>query len=298
LPERKALTLKEFYNRYDKQITRAIRSALLEDRVKHDVTSNLLFKGKEGDRLIKAELLCKEDCIAAGTDIFKRVFKILYPKSGFRNFYKEGDRVRNKSVVLEISAPLRVLLEGERTSLNFIQRMSGIAALTNEFVRKLKFRGSKILHTRKTTPNFRLFELAAVKTGGGDFHRMDLSSSVMIKDNHIQAIGSLQDVLETVRHKKLSSSLSKRFEVEVKSLRETELAVKAKDFVEIVMLDNFPPRQIQKAVKLLKKNGIKVELSGGINLSNFDKLQVKGIDYYSIGMLTHSYKSADFSLEF
>lgn len=292
------MTLKEFYRRYNKQITRAIKNALLEDRVKQDVTTNLLFKGSEGERLLKAQLLCKEDCILAGADVFKQVFKILYPEASFKSFYKDGDRVGNKSVVLEVRAPLGVLLEGERTSLNFIQRMSGIAALTNEFVKKLKFKGSKILHTRKTTPNFRLFELAAVKTGGGDFHRMDLGSSVMVKDNHIEAIGSLKDVLGLVRQKKLSKNRLKRFEVEVKTLREAELAVKAKDFVEIVMLDNFPRGQIRKAVNILKKNGIKVELSGGINLQNFEKLQVKGIDFYSIGMLTHSYKSADFSLEF
>jgi nicotinate-nucleotide pyrophosphorylase len=177
--------------------------------------------------------------------------------------------------------------------------MSGIATLTNEFVRSLKYRNARILHTRKTTPNFRLFEAAAVKIGGGDFHRLDMGSAVMVKDNHIIGAGSFSKVLDAVSKKKLSSKITDRFEVEVKTLRELRTVVeKGKRFVRIVMLDNFPVSQLNEAVKLTKQSGMQVEISGGINLENFSELQKKGVDYYSIGMLTHSYKSVDFSLEF
>ncbi len=293
------MTLGEFYKKNEKEIIKAIHDALKEDKVLSDVTTSLFFKSMKGERLTKAVLLCKEDCILSGIDIFKKVFKILYPGAIFRGHYKDGDRIRNKSVVLEVKSPLRILLEGERTALNFVQRMSGIATLTNVFVNRLKYQNAKILHTRKTTPNFRLFELAAVKTGGGDFHRFDLSSSVMIKDNHIMAAGSMDKALEIIRRKKTDERLKNRFEIEVKTMTELKQVVKKeKGIVKIVMLDNFQKSQIPEAVKILKKNKIKTELSGGLDLLNFDKLQQKDIDYYSIGMLTHSYKSADFSLEF
>ena len=293
------MTLKQFYLKYDKQLDTAIKNALIEDRVSDDITTSLLFKGKEGGRIINAKLFCKEDCVLAGLDIFKRVFRTLYPGVRFKGTFKDGQRVRNKTVVLEVKSPLRILLEGERTSLNFIQRMSGIATLTSEFVKKLKYKESMILHTRKTTPNFRFFELAAVKIGGGGFHRFDLSSSVMIKDNHIEALDSIDKVIRVINRKKLTKKQKYRFEIEVKSIKELiEVIENAKNYIKVVMLDNFPRKDIRLAVALLKKYKIKTELSGGIDLKSFKNIQVKGIDYYSIGMLTHSYKSIDFSLEF
>jgi nicotinate-nucleotide pyrophosphorylase (carboxylating) len=293
------MTLKEFYSKHDKQIDDAIKRALVEDRVKGDITTSLVFKSKEGNRIINAKLLCKEDCALAGLDIFKRVYKTLYSGVRFKGSYRDGQKIKSKSVILEVKSPLKILLEGERTSLNFLQRMSGIATLTNEFVKSLKYKNAKILHTRKTTPNFRLFELAAVKTGGGDFHRFDLSSAVMIKDNHIEAVGSVDEVLRRINSKKLTDKEKYRFEIEVKSIKELKQVLKeVGKYIKIVMLDNFHPSDIAKAVRLLRKYRIKTELSGGITLRNFKKLQMKGIDYYSIGMLTHSYKSIDFSLEF
>jgi nicotinate-nucleotide pyrophosphorylase (carboxylating) len=291
------MTLGEFYKKYRREIDGAVIEALKEDRVRKDVTTSLFFGGRKDNKLINARLLCKEDCILAGIDVFKKVFKQLYPRTAFKDFYREGVRIRNKSVVLEVKAPLRILLEGERTALNFLQRMSGIATLTDEFVKKLKYKEAKILHTRKTTPNFRLFELAAVKIGGGDFHRFDLSSSVLVKDNHIAAAGGIEKVLKTIKSKKKFER--KRFEIEVKSMHELRQVIReCKATVKIVMLDNFNKNRIPEAVKLLKENHVKIELSGGINLKNFNGLQQKGIDFYSIGMLTHSYKSVDFSLEF
>jgi len=174
--------------------------------------------------------------------------------------------------------------------------MSGIATLTKKYVKLLKYKDSHILHTRKTTPNFRVFEIAAVKTGGGDFHRLSLSSAVMVKDNHIEACGSVENVLKVLKKWKLYPN---RLEIEVKNMNELETVVQhGKGLVKIVMLDNFSELFLDKAVKILKKNSFKIEISGGINEKNFMKNQKKGIDYYSIGALTHSYKSADFSLEF
>ncbi len=291
------MTFREFYIKYRREIDRAVSDALKEDKVSNDVTTSLFFDGSKTNKLIRARLLCKEDCILAGIEVFKKVFKQLYPLTVFKDYYREGVRVRNKTIVLEVKAPLSILLEGERTALNFLQRMSGIATLTGEFVKNLKYKDAKILHTRKTTPNFRLFELAAVKIGGGDFHRFDLGTSVMIKDNHIAAAGGIEKALKIIKKKK--EFVRNRFEIEVKSMHELRQVIrKCKAIVKIVMLDNFNKNKISEAVKLLKENNIKIEISGGINLNNFNSLQKKGIDFYSIGMLTHSYKSVDFSLEF
>ena len=297
------MTLKEYYKKYEKDINRLITDALNEDRIANDVTTSLILDGKSGGKKIKAVLLCKEDCILAGLEIFKKVYKQIDPKVKFRAFYKDGDRVRNNSKVMTVESSLINLLHGERTALNFLQRMSGIATLTNEFVKQLKYKGSQILHTRKTTPNFRIFEIAAVITGGGNFHRIDLSSAVMIKDNHIEANGNINYVmnnLNKMRNKiKDNPSLSQRFEIEVKNISEVEtVAQYGKGIIKIVMLDNFKAKQIDEAVKILKPLGFKIEISGGINKKNFSTIQKKGVDYYSIGMLTHSYKSTDFSLDF
>jgi nicotinate-nucleotide pyrophosphorylase (carboxylating) len=293
------MTLKNYYKKYDKQIDRLISSALKEDRVNNDVTTNLLLPGAKGNKKITAVLLCKQDCILAGMDIFKRVFKKLDPKAKFKGKYKDGVRLRNKTKVLQVTSSLKILLAGERTALNFLQRMSGIATLTNRFVSMLKYPGSKVLHTRKTTPNFRIFDFAAVKTGGGDFHRHDLSSSVMLKDNHLEASGNITSVLKEIRKHRINGRLGNRFEIEVKNFEEVSTVVKwGKPLVKVVMLDNFPPGKIKKAIAILKGNGFKIEISGGIKPQNFIKYQKKGVDYYSIGMLTHSYNSVDFSLEF
>jgi len=293
------MTLREFYRKYSNQIEQNIIRALNEDRVRNDITTHLLFETSRSNAIITAELLSKENCVLAGIEIFKKVYKLLDRRARFVEYFKDGDRIRNKSIVLKVKAPLNVLLAGERVSLNFLQRMTGIATLTNEFVNRLKYRNAKILHTRKTTPNFRIFEAAAVKIGGGDFHRLDMGSAVMVKDNHIIAAGSLSKVLDSLNKKKLNSRVTNRFEVEVKTARELRTVIeKGKRFVRIVMLDNFPEGQLEEAVKLIKGNGMQVEISGGVNLKNFNKLQKKGVDYYSIGMLTHSYKSVDFSLEF
>lgn len=293
------MTLKEFYSKYYKEISESILLALKEDEIYNDITTSLLLKGKAGDKNLKAFLLCKEGCILAGMDIFKQVYKLIDPKVKFKIYSKDGDRIEKGKKVLEVSASRRTLLVGERTALNYLQRMSGIATLTNSFVKQLKFKDAKILHTRKTTPGFRLFEVAAVKTGGGDFHRLSLTSAVMIKDNHIEALGGIDCVMDFLLRQKINYRLKQKFEIEVKTLNELDSVVKfGKGLVEIVMLDNFKPKNLEKAIYNLKNNGFKIELSGGINMRNFSKKQQKGVDFYSIGALTHSFRSCDFSLEF
>jgi nicotinate-nucleotide pyrophosphorylase (carboxylating) len=293
------MTLKEFYKIHDKEMSRVIASALKEDKVNGDVTTNLLLSGKAGSEKLNAVLLCKEDCTLAGLEIFKKVYRQIDKAVSFRSYRKDGDKVRKGTKVLEVRTSRKNLLIGERTALNFLQRMSGAATLTSTFVSRLKFKDARILHTRKTTPNFRLFETAAVKTGGGDFHRLSLGSSVMIKDNHILALGNITDVMNFLKRKKLSSGLKHKFEIEVKTSKELETVIKlGKGIIKVVMLDNYHTAKLNKAIGLLKANDFKIEVSGGINLQNFDKYQRKGIDFYSIGGLTHSYKSADFSLEF
>jgi nicotinate-nucleotide pyrophosphorylase (carboxylating) len=293
------MTLKEYYKLHDKKITLAIKGALAEDKITADVTTGLVLPGDYGSQKLEAVLLCKQDCILAGLDIFKRVFRQIDKNIKFKAYYKDGDKLKKGKKVLEITSTRSNLLKGERTALNFIQRMSGVASLTNEFVRKLIYKNTIILHTRKTTPGFRVFELAAVKTGGGDFHRSSLASSVMIKDNHIEAAGGIDEVFDKLLRKSFSYNLKQNFEIEVRSMKDIQTVVKyGKGIVKIVMLDNFAPVKLPQAVKLLKTNGFKVELSGGINIRNFAKYQHKGVDSYSIGQLTHSYTSCDFSLEF
>ncbi|MBZ0203855.1 MAG: carboxylating nicotinate-nucleotide diphosphorylase [Ignavibacteria bacterium] len=293
------MTLKEFYKINGGKIDKAIKDALKEDHIKSDATTNLMLKGKAGNRKIGAALLCKEDCIVAGIDVFKSVFLKIDPHTSFRTFHKDGDWIKKGSKVLALRSSCSTLLRGERTALNFLQRMSGIATLTNYFVKRLKYKDAKLLHTRKTTPNFRIFEAAAVKAGGGDFHRLSLASSVMIKDNHILAAGSVEKVFDILRKEKISPKLKQKFEIEVKTFKELITVVKCgKGLVRVVMIDNFKPVDIKRAITILKTNGFQVEVSGGINRQNFDSFQRKGIDFYSIGMLTHSNKSCDFSLEF
>lgn len=293
------MELIEYYRIYGKEIDSKIKQAIAEDKISRDVTTNLLLRGKAGERKLKAILLCKQDCVLAGLDIFKKTYRLVDKSVKFTSFAADGDKLKKGSKVLEVTASRSVLLKGERTALNFLQRMSGIATMTNSFVKLLKDKNSKILHTRKTTPNFRVFEAAAVKTGGGDFHRLSLASAVMIKDNHIEALGGMANTLDVLLRKKIPYGLKQKFEIEVKTFEELELVIKyGRGLIEIVMLDNFNPSALARAIKLLKANKFKIELSGGINASNFANYQKKGVDYYSLGALTHSYNSCDFSLEF
>jgi nicotinate-nucleotide pyrophosphorylase (carboxylating) len=296
------MTLSQFYRTYDKEISRKIHQALNEDSIANDVTSSLVL----GDKSHKdvAEITCKENCVLAGIHIVKKVFDQLNSNIRVRNIFQDGDEIPANTHVIIIEGPIYDILRAERTALNFLQRMSGIATITSKFVRRLKYKNSKILHTRKTTPNFRLFEVAAVKIGGGDFHRLSLNSAVLIKDNHIKAAGSIEAALsnctnpESPPERGAPRARWEPIEIEVQSMSQLrEVLTCGKGIVQTVLLDNFTPWKTLKAVRMIKKNGMKIELSGGINEKNFDRLQHAGIDFYSIGMLTHSYKSINFSMD-
>jgi len=290
------MTLSQFYRTYDKEISKKIQEALREDSVSNDVTSSLVL----GDKSHKdvAEITCKENCILAGIHIVKKVFSELNSDIRVRNIFQDGDKIPANTRVIIIEGAIYDILRAERTALNFLQRMSGVASITWKFVRQLKYRNSKILHTRKTSPNFRLFEAAAVKIGGGDFHRLSLGSAILIKDNHIRAVGSVKAVLQRCQESLQTTRSASGVEIEVQSMSQLEEVLSyGKGIVQTVMLDNFAVSEILEAVHLIKKAGMKVELSGGISEKNFGRHQFPGIDFYSIGMLTHSYKSINFSLD-
>lgn len=282
-----------YYRNFDfKQSARLIKLALKEDIGSGDVTTDNLIPAKN---LSLANILLKEDGIVSGLKIFKQVFDTIDKGTKIKFFVNDGEFIKNGTVIGEVKGKTRTLLKGERTALNILQRMSGISTVTNLFLKKLNNKNIQILDTRKTTPNFRLFEKLAVKIGGGTNHRIGLYDMMLIKDNHIEANGGIENTLERL------AGIKKNFkiEIEVKSLFELMIVCSlGKGIVDIIMLDNFSLSNVKEAVKIVK-NEFKIEISGGINLetiSNYSK--IKGIDFISIGALTHSVKSLDISLDF
>jgi nicotinate-nucleotide pyrophosphorylase (carboxylating) len=241
--------------------------------------------------------LIKESGIIAGLEIFKLVYEILDIEIDIRFLKTEGQRVSDKDILGFISGNTRVILKGERVALNILQRMSGIATSVNEMKAKLNNRDIKIIDTRKTTPNFRIFEKLAVKIGGGENHRFGLYDMILIKDNHIEANGGIENTLKNLRKIKKRPEL--KVEVEVKNLFEFEkVLISGSSIVDIVMLDNFSIPDIRKAINI-NRDRFNIEISGGINKKNISKYSnIKGIDYISIGSLTHSINALDISLDF
>ncbi|MCD6579397.1 carboxylating nicotinate-nucleotide diphosphorylase [bacterium] len=269
-----------------------IEQALVEDIRNGDITTLYTVpKNKNG----KGEFLIKENGIIAGLDIVKKVFELVDHRIKVNFNVKDSDNVKNKQIIGTISGPLRGILTGERVALNFLQRISGIATLTREYVDIVKKHKKKIkiLDTRKTTPNFRFFEKYAVKLGGGYNHRMGLYDAAMIKDNHIIAAGGIEKALADIG-KKLGHTVT--VEVEVKSISQIKEVLKSNYKPNIIMLDNFKPNNIKKAVNILKGHNILMEVSGNISLENIHDYLIAGVDVISIGKLTHSYKSLDISL--
>ncbi len=267
--------------------------ALSEDVGDGDITSELTV-GK--DLTGSAELLFKTSGILAGCDVFEYVFSVVDKRIEIRFLAADGDRISRKHKIAEVSGPLRSILLGERVALNFIQRMSGIATLTARFGEIIKKSGSgaRIADTRKTTPNFRYFEKRAVSLGGGVNHRMGLYDAVLIKDNHIKAAGGIKPALDAclgMRRKRIKT------EIEVKSIAEIKEVLSHSFKPDFIMLDNFPPDAIKKAIAIIRGSGIKIEVSGSITLENIGRYLTPGIDIISSGSLTHSYTSADISLK-
>lgn len=235
--------------------------------------------------------------IIAGLEIFKLVYEILDTETDIRFIKTEGQKVSKRDILGFVSGNTRIILQGERVALNILQRMSGIATSVNEMRAKLNNKDIKIVDTRKTTPNFRLFEKLAVKIGGGENHRFGLYDMILIKDNHIEANGGIENTLKNLRKIKIKPEL--KVEVEVKNLFEFEkVLISGSGIIDIVMLDNFSIPDVRKAIKL-NRDRFNIEISGGINEKNISKYSnIKGIDYISVGSLTHSFKALDISLDF
>ena len=264
-----------------------IRRALEEDIGPGDITTSLLIPEKN---ISKAEYIAKGNFILAGFPFAKEVFRLLDPAIEWKLFFPEGSQVSKGNVLAEISGKTRAILAGERVSLNILQRLSGIATLTSLYVRKIRGLKTKIIDTRKTIPCQRFMEKYAVRTGGGNNHRFGLFDGILIKDNHIQAVGSIE---AAVKRAKAGYHLTK-IEVEVDNLPGLKAAMKAG--ADIVMLDNMPVKDIKEAVRITDSK-VLLEASGGVNLENVREIAETGVDLISIGALTHSASAADISLK-
>ena len=273
------------------QMDDSIRMALKEDITSEDISTNAIYKN---DRMAEISLYSKEEGILAGLDVFKRVFELfelLDNSVEFTEYKKDGDKVLNKDLILKIRADVKTILSAERTALNYLQRMSGIATYTRKMVEALDDKNILLLDTRKTTPNMRIFEKYSVRVGGGYNHRYNLSDAIMLKDNHIGAAGS---ITEAIKLAKEYSPFIKKIEIEVEDLNGVEEAVKAG--ADIIMLDNMDIETTKKAIKIINKKAI-IECSGNIDITNINRFKGLEIDYVSSGAITHSAKILDLSLK-
>ncbi|MBO5228983.1 MAG: carboxylating nicotinate-nucleotide diphosphorylase, partial [Lachnospiraceae bacterium] len=237
------------------------------------------------------ELICKQDGVLAGLGVFSRVFELLDKDTEIILNYKDGDFVKNGDKIGIVRGDIRVLLSGERTALNYLQRMSGIATYTNSIVKLLEGSKTKLLDTRKTTPNMRIFEKYAVKVGGGHNHRYNLSDGILLKDNHIGAAGGVK---EAVKMAKEYAPFVRKIEVEVENLDMFKEALEAG--ADIIMLDNMNVEDMREAVKLAAGKA-ETECSGNVTKENIARLTDIGVDYISSGALTHSAPIMDLSLK-
>jgi nicotinate-nucleotide pyrophosphorylase (carboxylating) len=279
---------KQYQDFEEDLIRRIIELALLEDKVQDDVTTNSLL---DYDREVTARVTAKEEGIISGIPVFAAVFQAVDPGIVITVFKGDSTPVKKGDPVLEIKGKESSILKAERSALNFLQRLSGIATLTQKYIEKLKPFNVTLLDTRKTTPGMRYLEKKAVKDGGGTNHRMNLADMAMVKDNHIEMAGSISNAVKKIREK----FPGKKIEVEVKNLEELEEALSLVPEVHMIMLDNFSPDLTKEAVSRCRRK-VKVEISGNVTLDNIETKAAAGVDYISVGALTHSFKSLDLSL--
>ena len=265
-----------------------ILQALREDITSEDITTNSVMPHYQAGEV---DLICKQDGVIAGLDVFKRVFELLDDKTEVVFYCKDGDNVKNGEKIGLVRGDIRVLLSGERTALNYLQRMSGIATYTREIAELLKGTKTKLLDTRKTTPNMRIFEKYSVKVGGGYNHRYNLSDGILLKDNHIGAAGGVK---EAVRMAKEYAPFVRKIEIEVEDLDMLTEALEAG--ADIIMLDNMTVEDMKKAVELCRGKA-ETECSGNVTRENVARLVDIGVDYISSGALTHSSPILDLSLK-
>lgn len=272
----------------DLQVDHLILEALREDISSEDVTTNAVMKEAVTGEV---ELICKQDGVIAGLDVFERVFHLLDADTKVELYCKDGEQVKNGELMGKVVGDIRVLLSGERVALNYLQRMSGIATYTRSVAELLKGTGTKLLDTRKTTPNMRIFEKYAVRAGGGYNHRYNLSDGVLLKDNHIGAAGS---VANAVRMAKEYAPFVRKIEVEVETLEMVKEAVEAG--ADIIMLDNMSTEEMAESIRIIDGRA-ETECSGNVTKENIARLTSLGVDYISSGALTHSAPILDISLK-
>lgn len=265
-----------------------ILMALREDISSEDITTNSVMREA---KLGTVKLICKQDGVIAGLDVFQRTFELLDEKTQVKKYFKDGDEVKKGDHLADVTGDIRVLLSGERVALNYLQRMSGIATYTRNVVKLLGDSKVRLLDTRKTTPNMRIFEKYAVKMGGGYNHRYNLSDGILLKDNHIDAAGGVK---EAIKMAKDYAPFVRKIEVEVENLDMLREALEAG--ADIIMLDNMTPEMMKEAVKIVDGRA-KTECSGNITKENIEKVIDTGVDYISSGALTHSAPILDISLK-
>lgn len=270
------------------QADKLIRMALEEDITSEDVSTNAVMPTKVQGTV---DLIAKEDGVIAGMDVYARVFKLLDEDTEIEMFCHDGDEVREGDLMAKVTGDIRVLLSGERVALNYLQRMSGIATYTSNVAKLLEGSKTKLLDTRKTTPNMRIFEKYAVRVGGGYNHRYNLSDGVLLKDNHIGAAGSVAKAVEMAKE---YAPFVRKIEVEVENLDMVREAVDAG--ADIIMLDNMSPEDMKEAIRIIDGRA-ETECSGNVTKENIDRLTSLGVDYISSGALTHSAPVLDISLK-
>ncbi|MGM9531182.1 carboxylating nicotinate-nucleotide diphosphorylase [Intestinibacter sp.] len=268
-------------------VDKIIKDALVEDIPNEDITTNSIISE---DSISSVDLLCKEEGIIAGLEVYARVFHILGGVT-VDLLKKDGDKVYPKEKIAELKGSTRNILMGERVALNILQRMSGIATLTNKFVKQIEHTNAKLLDTRKTTPNLKILEKYAVKVGGGNNHRFNLSDGVMLKDNHIDAAGGITNAVNLARK---NSSFVRKIEVETETLDMVQEALDVK--ADIIMLDNMDLDTAKKAVSMIGDKA-EIEFSGNVSLETIKSIAEIGVDFISVGALTHSAKILDLSMK-
>tara|TARA_B100001750_G_C15461223_1_gene574430 strand:- start:495 stop:1340 length:846 start_codon:yes stop_codon:yes gene_type:complete len=264
-----------------------VKTTLSEDIQNGDITTRNIFHDEKN---AVAEVIALEPMVLCGLEIFKAIFKELTTKVAFTSFeYNDGDEITAEETIIKIQCGAIPLLEGERSALNILQWLSGIATLTRKFVKKAA--PVKVLDTRKTTPGLRIFEKYAVKCGGGTNHRFGLYDQVLIKDNHIEAAGSITNAMNHVRK---NVNQDKKLEIEVKNLKEVKEAINNE--ADIIMLDNMSIETIKKSISLINGKS-KIEISGGVTYDKLAEISKTGADYVSVGALTHSAPAVDISMK-
>ena len=262
--------------------------ALKEDITSEDISTNAVMPTKKQGQV---ELICKQDGIIAGLEVFQRVFELLDETTQVKFYVKDGEEVKKGQLMAILTGDIRVLLSGERTALNYLQRMSGIATYTNSVAKLLKGAKTQLLDTRKTTPNMRIFEKYAVRVGGGHNHRYNLSDGILLKDNHIGAAGGIKEAISMAKD---YASFVRKIEIEVENLDMVKEAVEAG--ADIIMLDNMTLEQMREAICLIDGRA-EIEVSGNVTKEKIADLASLGVDYISSGALTHSAPILDFSLK-